>query len=94
MVEPSVEIASDVPSSAVPETVSSAIWVQVPDVSLKTYAAPWSLPLAPAAPGAAATRVWPLPDIATVWPNCSSACGLDGASSAVWVGFLPVPVKT
>src|ERR1700691_1059867 len=90
MVEASVEIASDVPSSAVPGTVSSAIWVQVPEVSEKTYAAPWSLPLVPAAPGAAATKVSPSPDIATVWPNCSSACGLLGASSAVW----EVPVKT
>jgi hypothetical protein len=83
MVEASVEIASDVPSSAVPGTLSVAIWVQVPLASLKTYAAPWSLPLVPAAPGAAATRVWPSPDIATVWPNCSSACGLPGVSSAV-----------
>src|ERR1700677_4745905 len=94
MVEASVEIASDEPSSAVPGTVSSAVWVQVPDASLKTYTEPWSLPLVPAAPGAAATKVWPLPDIATVWPNCSSACGLLGVSSAVWENVVPVPVKT
>src|SRR6202453_2114457 len=94
MVEASEEIASDVPSSLVPAAVSSAVWVQVPDASLKTYAAPWSLPLVPAAPGAAATRVLPLPDIATVWPNCSSACGLPGVSSAVWENVVPLPVKT
>jgi hypothetical protein len=40
MVEASEEIASDVPSSLVPGTVSSAIWVQVPSWSVKTYAAP------------------------------------------------------
>jgi hypothetical protein len=78
MVEASVEIASDVPSSAVPGTLSVTIWVQVPPVLVRTCAAPWSLPLVPAAPGAAATRVCPLPDIAAVWPNCSSACGLPG----------------
>jgi hypothetical protein len=94
MVEASVEIASDSPSSAVPGTLSVAIWVQVPPVLVKTNAAPWSLPLVPAAPGAAATKVWPSPDIATVWPNCSSACGLLGVSSAVWVAAAPAPVKT
>jgi len=94
MVEPLAEIATDVPSSIVPGTVSSAIWVQVPARSVKTYAAPWSLTPAPAAPGAVATKVRPLPDIATDMPNCSSACGLLGVSSAVWENVVPVLVKT
>src|SRR6202021_1858813 len=48
----------------------------------------------PAAPGAAATMCWALPEMATVWPNCSSACGLLGVSSAAWENVVPVPVKT
>ena len=89
MVEASVEIATEVPSSIVPRTVSLAIWVQVPAWSVKTYAAPWSLTPGPAAPGAAVTKVRPLPDIDTDVPNCSSASGSLGVSSAVWENVVP-----
>jgi hypothetical protein len=90
MVEPSAEIDTEVPRSAAPEAVSSAIWVQVPDWSVKTNAAP-PLLLAPSAP---TTTVWPSPEIAADAPKSSPESVLGGVSSALWENPWPLLVKT